>query len=130
MAVGGRREIRSQPAGLTTLITDDARQRFNAQVALYLPSGFTDELFNHHDAVAYPKGSILFGQGSPAGLIFLLISGVVKIYCPMGNTDRAFVQLAAPSDSLRLVDFIDSTRQRTRAIEAHALSKCMGAIVT
>jgi CRP-like cAMP-binding protein len=78
MAVAGKREIRSQPAGLTTLITDDARQRLHAQVDLYLPSGLTDELFNHHNAVAYPKGSILFGQGSPAGLIFLLISGVVK----------------------------------------------------
>jgi hypothetical protein len=44
MAIAGRRESRSQPAGLTTLITDDARQRFNAKVAQYLPRGFTDEL--------------------------------------------------------------------------------------
>jgi CRP-like cAMP-binding protein len=99
MAIAGRREIRSQPAWLTTLNTD-ARQRLHAQVDPYLPSRLTDELFNHHDAVAYPKGSMLFEQGSPAGLIFLLMSGVVKIYCPMGNTDRAFVRLAAPGDIL------------------------------
>jgi CRP/FNR family transcriptional regulator len=130
MAVAGKRETRSQPAGLTTLFTDDARQRLHAQVDLYLPSGLIDELFNHHNAVAYPKGSILFSQGSPAGLIFLLISGVVKISCPMGNTDRAFVRLAAPSDILGLVDFIDSTGKRTRAFEARALTKCVVALFT
>jgi CRP-like cAMP-binding protein len=130
MAVAGKREIRSQPTGLTTLITDDARQRFNAQVAQYLPTGFTDELFNHHNAVAYPKGSILFGQGSPADLIFWLISGVVKIYCQIGDTDRAFVRLAAPGDILGLADFIDSTGQRTRAFKAQALTKCVAALFT
>jgi CRP/FNR family transcriptional regulator, cyclic AMP receptor protein len=130
MAVAGRREMRPQPAGLTTLVCDDARQRFSAQVAQYLPSGFTDELFNHHDAVAYPKGSILFGQGSPAGLISLLILGVVKIYCPMGNTDRAFVRLAAPGDILGFENFIDSTGQSTRAFEAQALTKCVVALFT
>jgi CRP-like cAMP-binding protein len=130
MAVAGKRETRSQPAGLTTLITDDARQRLHAQFDLYLPRGLTDELFNHHNAVAYPKGSILFGQGSPAGLIFWLISGAVKVSCPMGNTDRAFVRLAAPGDILGLTDFIDSTGQRTRAFKAQALTKCVVALFT
>jgi CRP/FNR family transcriptional regulator, cyclic AMP receptor protein len=130
MAVAGKREIRSQPAGLTTLITDDARQRLHAQLDPYLPSRLTDELFNHHDAVAYPKGSMLFGQGSPADPIFWLIAGVVKIYCPMGDTDRAFVRLAAPGDILGLADFIDSAGKRTRAFEAQALTKCVVALFT
>jgi hypothetical protein len=56
MAAAGKREIRSQPAELTTLISDDARQRFHAQIGLYLPKGFTNELFNYHDTVAYPEG--------------------------------------------------------------------------
>jgi CRP-like cAMP-binding protein len=123
-------EVRSQPAGLTTLITDDARQRFHAQIGQYLPSGFTNELFNYHDKVAYPKGSILFGQDSPANLIFWLISGVVKIYCPIGNTDRTFVRLAGPGDILGLADSINSTGQRTRALKAQALTKCMVALLT
>ena len=130
MAVAGKGEIRSQPAGLTTLITDDARQRLHAQIALYLPNGLTDELFNHHDAVAYPKGSILFGQGTPADLIFWLKSGVVKISCPMGDTDRTSVRLAAPGDILGLTDFIDSAGKRTRAFEARALTKCVVALFT
>jgi CRP-like cAMP-binding protein len=48
----------------------------------------------------------------------------------MGNTDRAFVRLAAPGDILGLVDFIDSTGQRTRAFEAHPLTKCVVALFT
>jgi CRP-like cAMP-binding protein len=125
-----RCEIGSQRAGLTTLITDGARQRFNAQVAQYLPSGFTDELFNHHDAVAYPKGSILFRQDSPADLIFWLMSGVVKICCPMGDKGRAFVRFAAPGDIVGLADFIGSTGQRTRAFKAQALTKCVVGLFT
>jgi CRP-like cAMP-binding protein len=130
MAVAGGREMRSLPQGLTTLITDEARQRFNSQVAQYLPNGFTDELFNHHDAVAYPKGSILFEPGSSAGLTFLLMSGVVKICCPMGDKGRAFVRLAAPGDILGLADLIDSADQGARAFKAQALTKCVVALFT
>jgi CRP-like cAMP-binding protein len=86
--------------------------------------------YNHHDAVAYPKGSILFEQDSPAGLIFLLMSGVVKIYCPMGNIDRAFLRLTAPGEILGLADFMDSTGQGTRAFKAQALTKCVVALFT
>jgi CRP-like cAMP-binding protein len=58
------------------------------------------------------------------------MSGVVKVSCPMGNTGRAFVRLAAPGDILGLTDFIDSAGKRTRAFEAQALTKCVVALFT
>ncbi|MBF6570184.1 MAG: cyclic nucleotide-binding domain-containing protein [Candidatus Binataceae bacterium] len=63
-------------------ISDDLRNRLYGQLSQFLPEVLADELIRHHTAVTYAKGSVIFLQGSPADLMFWVLSGMVKVYAP------------------------------------------------
>ena len=109
---------------------EESQQRLRALLQPWLPKELVDELIEHHTSVTYSKDSIIFLQGSPADLIFWVVSGLVKIYCPLSGGGRTLVKLAGPADLLGHIDFVDPERRRAQAFEAHALTKCSIAIVT
>jgi CRP-like cAMP-binding protein len=95
-----------------------------------LPMEIIEELLSHHTVVAYPKGSTLFLQGSPADVLFWVFSGMVEIYCPQPDGSRVLVRLSGPGEVLGHVDFIDHKKRRAQMFEAYARTKCEVALLT
>jgi len=50
--------------------------------------------------VTYGQDSIIFLQGSPADLMFWIMSGLVKLYCPIADGDRTAGETCGPGDVL------------------------------
>jgi CRP/FNR family transcriptional regulator len=96
----------------------------------FLPPSLTDELVNHHTRLSYAKDALIFTQGAPADVLFYVLNGVVKIYCPIGDGERVLLRLAGPGDLLGNVDFLDSGEHRTQLFEAQAFTRCSLALLT
>lgn len=95
-----------------------------------IPGTFVDEIIGHHTVVNYNKGSMVFLEGSPADVMFLVIAGLVKVYCPRPDGTRILVKLAGPGDLIGHVDYIDSRGRRAQVFEVEALTKCSVALFT
>jgi CRP/FNR family cyclic AMP-dependent transcriptional regulator len=80
--------------------------------------------------VRCPKGSPLFDKGSPADVVFVVLSGIVKIYCALAGAARTLVELAGPGDLAGYADFSDRTGERSQLFEAEALTNACVALVT
>jgi CRP-like cAMP-binding protein len=111
-------------------IREDAQHRLHSQLLQFLPKELADELIRHHTSVTYHKDSIIFLQGSPADLMFWIMSGLVKLYCPRPDGNRTLVKLCGPGDVLGYADFIDPDHRHLQAFEAQALTKCTIALFT
>ncbi len=114
----------------STTNRDDAQHRLRSHLVQFLPEELADELVRHHTSVTYAKDSIIFLQGSPADLMFWIMSGLVKLYCPISDGDRTLVRLCGPGDVLGYADFIDPDNRHLQAFEAQALTKCTIALFT
>ena len=114
----------------SAMIRQDAQHRLHSQLLQFLPKELADELIRHHTSVTYAKDSIIFLQGSPADLMFWIMSGLVKLYCPISDGDRTLVRLCGPGDVLGYADFIDGDQRHLQAFEAQALTKCTIALFT
>jgi len=114
----------------STTNRDDAQHRLRSHLVQFLPDELADELVRHHTSVTYAKDSIIFLQGSPADLMFWIMSGLVKLYCPISDGDRTLVRLCGPGDVLGYADFIDPDNRHLQAFEAQALTKCTIALFT
>jgi CRP/FNR family cyclic AMP-dependent transcriptional regulator len=113
---------------MATLIPAESQRRSYAKLLEYLPKAIADELLSHHTAVTYAAGSNLFSHGSPADLIFWVISGLVKIYCPTGEEGRILVRIAGPGDALGFMYTVKSNSEELHAFEAQAFTKSVIAL--
>jgi CRP-like cAMP-binding protein len=103
---------------------EEAQHRFRAQVAQYLPSSLADELSKHHSSVTYAGGSTLILQGSPVDVIFWIISGVVKVYCPVPDGSRVLVRFAGSGDVLGFPALAGPEGGVLQPFDVQALTKC------
>ena len=97
---------------------------------LGLPAKFVDEIIGHHTVANYNKGSMVSLQGSPADLLFFVLTGLVKVYCPLPDGNRILLSLAGAGDLIGHVDYLDSEGRRAQVFELEALTKCSIALVT
>src|SRR4029077_8513618 len=79
-------------------LPQESHQRLHAQLVQSLPAQLVNELISHNTTVAYTKSSIIFLQGSPADLLFWILSGVVKVYCPMPDGKPVLARIAGPGE--------------------------------
>ena len=109
----------------------DATRRLEMRLGDFgLPGKFIDEIIGHHMVVNYNKGSMVFLQGSPADVMFLVLAGLVKVYCPRPDGTRILIKLAGPGDLIGHVDYIDSKGRHAQVFEVEALTKCSVALFT
>src|SRR6266478_5318168 len=109
----------------------DATRRLEMRLGDFgIPGKFVDEIIGHHTVVNYNKGSMVFLQGSPADVMFLVLAGLVKVYCPRPDGTRILVKLAGPGDLIGHVDYIDSRGHHAQVFEVEALTKCSVALFT
>lgn len=114
----------------STIKSDHAQDRLHSQLVQFLPEELADELIRHHTSATYAKDQIIFLQGSAANFIFWIVSGHVKLYCPISDGDRTLVRLCGPGDVLGYADFIDADNRHRQAFEAQASTKCTIALFT
>jgi len=77
----------------------DATRRLEMRLGDFgIPGKFTDEIIDHHTVVNYNKGSMVSLQGSPADVMFWVLAGLVKVYCPRPDGTRILVKLAGPGE--------------------------------
>jgi CRP/FNR family cyclic AMP-dependent transcriptional regulator len=114
-----------------TQASEEAKEQLASRLAVYgIPAGFVEELLSRYNTIAYEKGSRLFLRGAPADLLFLVFSGVTKVYFPHPDGTRVLVHLAGPSDLIGNVNHIDQKGRRVQSFEVEALTRCTAALLT
>ena len=109
----------------------EAKARLQKQISEFrLPSGLADELIGRHTLVNYNPGSMVVFQGSPADVVFYVISGLVKVYCPRLDGTRVLVKIAGPGDLVGYADYLDTRGHRAQIFEVQSLTKSSAALLT
>jgi len=89
-----------------------------------VPSELIDEVVELQAGITFERGAMVFCEGSSDGLLACVISGFVKVYCPVGDGVRTLVRLAAPSDVIGYQNYLDGRDRSARLFEAQASSRC------
>jgi CRP-like cAMP-binding protein len=111
-------------------VPDEARTRLQSDLEKILPRHLAEEMLAHYTLVTYARDAFLFLTGSPADVTFWILSGMVKLYCPVGDGNRTLVRLAGPGDVVGVVDHVNGEGVREQTWEAQALTKCTAALLT
>jgi CRP/FNR family transcriptional regulator, cyclic AMP receptor protein len=117
-------------ASLQTVVRENETARVLANLGNWgLPASLVSEITRENIVVQHPKGFRLFAHGTPADVVMIIVSGVVKIYCSNGNGRRFMIQLAGPSEVIGYTDFLDNRGRRCQVFEAEAMTNCSVALV-
>jgi len=77
----------------------EGEEKLKQRLARYgMPSEAIAALLSRQTIVRYPKGSPLMPTGSSADAVFVVMSGMVKVYCSGWRGTRVLVDLAGPGD--------------------------------
>jgi CRP/FNR family cyclic AMP-dependent transcriptional regulator len=95
---------------------------------LNLPTDLVDELIGRHIAVVFEKGALAFCEGNTDGMLACILSGYVKINCPVADGNRTLVRLAGPGEIIGYPDYIDEKNRNAHLFEAQVASKCILAL--
>jgi CRP-like cAMP-binding protein len=116
--------------GIAPRAVTQGQDRLTARLEQYgLPRAAIEVLLSHHTLVRYPKGASLFGKGSPADVVFAVMSGMIKIFCSAGP-ERILIDLAGPGDLAGYADFSEIGGVRSQIFEAEALTATCVALFT
>src|SRR5260370_38398436 len=91
---------------------------------LNLPPELVDELIDNHIAIVFEKGALAFCEGNADGMLALILSGYVNVYCPVGDGNRTLVRMAGPGEIIGYADYVDEKGRHARLFEAQVASKC------
>jgi CRP-like cAMP-binding protein len=109
----------------------EADNRLKKQICdIGLPSDLTDDIVGHYTLLDYKKGATIAVPGSPADVLFYIMSGLVKVYCPCVDGSRILIMLAGLGDFIGYVDDLDSRGHRVQIFEIEALTKTSVALFT
>jgi CRP/FNR family transcriptional regulator, cyclic AMP receptor protein len=112
-------------------ITAQAQEKLMARLlSLGMPRQAASTLLERHMLLRYPKGAELFTKGSPADVVFAVISGVVKVVSVRPGSDRVLVELAGTGDLVGYADFADARGERSQLFGAQALTNSCVALFT
>jgi CRP/FNR family cyclic AMP-dependent transcriptional regulator len=92
--------------------------------SLNLPLGLVDELIERHIPVVFEKGALAFCEGNTDGMLACILSGYVKVYCPVADGNRTLVRMAGPGEVIGYPDYVDEKGRNARLFEAQVASKC------
>jgi CRP/FNR family transcriptional regulator, cyclic AMP receptor protein len=95
-----------------------------------VPNAIIEDLVDHRSAVSYPRGAMIFLEGSPGDLFGCVLAGYVKVYCNTANGARVLARLSGPGDIIGYADAEDGKGRRSKIFETQALTKCSIALFT
>src|SRR6202041_1095603 len=112
-------------------LSAQAQERLLSRLlAMGLPRPGASALLERHMLVRYPKGAELFSMGSPADVLFAVLTGLVKVHSSRAGSDPVLVELAGPGDLVGYADFADADGARSQLFEATALTNTTVALFT
>src|SRR5258707_14704382 len=112
-------------------VSAQAQERLlNKLSSMGLPRAAGTALFERHMLGRYPKGAELFTMGSPADVVFAVLTGLVKVHSSRPGSDPVLVELAGPGDLVGYADFSDADGARSQLFEATALTNTSVALFT
>jgi CRP/FNR family cyclic AMP-dependent transcriptional regulator len=110
---------------------EDAFGRLRKNLSAWsIPSELIETLHDRYIAVPFEKGAIVFREGSTDDLIACVLSGYVKVNCPVGDGSRTLTRLAGPGELIGYSDSINASGRRARLFESQAFSKCSVALIS
>ncbi len=95
-----------------------------------VPSAIIDDLVDYRNTISYPRGAMVFLEGSPGDLFGCVLAGYVKVYCNTAHGARVLARLSGPGDIIGYADSEDGKGRRTKIFETQALTKCSIALFT
>ncbi len=111
-------------------IPENCRARFECQLhGLGIPTDAAKELLDGHPLVNYGRDSTIFMAGTPADIMFAVVSGWVRVYYCIGSR-RILAKLAGPGDVIGHMETPRENGPGRRMFEAYSLGKCTVALVT
>ena len=112
-------------------MTEQYRERVQAALVEWgLPREVAEEACDHRTIVSYPKGAILYLQGSSADFLFCVLSGIVGVYCPQPDGNRILFTLAGPNEIVEPRAFPNSRGLLSQCFESHARTRCDVALIS
>jgi len=93
-----------------------------------VPCELIDEVVEVQPGITFDRGAMVFCEGTADGLLACVISGFVKVYCPVGDGIRTLVRIAVPGDIIGYQNYLDGKDRCARLFEAQASSKCSVAL--
>ena len=112
-------------------VSAQAQERLLTRLSsMGLPRAAATTLLERHMLVRYPKGAELFTMGSPADVVFAVLTGLVKVHSSRAGSDPVLVELAGPGDLVGYADFADGDGGRSQLFEATALTNTTVALFT
>jgi CRP/FNR family cyclic AMP-dependent transcriptional regulator len=112
-------------------VSAQAQERLLTKLSsMGLPRSAATALLERHMLVRYPKGAELFSMGSPADVVFAVLTGLVKVHSSRPGSDPVLVEIAGPGDLVGYADFADADGGRSQLFEATALSNTCVALFT
>jgi len=95
-----------------------------------IPPELTNEMLERFIPVAFEKGSLVFSEGSTDDILACVLSGYVKVYCPLADGNRTLMRLAGPGEVIGYAEYRNERGKRARMFEAVCSSKCMLALIS
>jgi len=112
-------------------VSAQAQERLLSRLSsMGLPRSAATALLERHMLVRYPRGAELFSMGSPADVVFAVLTGLVKVQSSRAGSDPVLVELAGPGDLVGYADFADADGGRSQLFEAAALTNTSVALFT
>jgi CRP-like cAMP-binding protein len=95
-----------------------------------IPEAPAREILEHYAPLHFDRGEVIFPYGASSDVVFVAVSGIVKLYAPKGDDEFYLVEIAGPADILGPGHFVDYKNRRCQLVEARALTKCTVALFT
>jgi len=94
------------------------------------PQGVAADLNRSAHILTYEKGARVFHAGEPADLLYVIVSGEVKLYYGDAQGERLLVAICRRGEVLGSMDLDGGDSEATQLFTAEALSRCKLAIIT
>ena len=91
---------------------------------LNLSLSLVEELIERHIPISFEKGAMAFCEGNTDGMLACVLSGYIKVYCPVADGNRTLVRMACPGEVIGYQDYFDEKGRRARLFEAQVARKC------
>jgi CRP-like cAMP-binding protein len=94
-----------------------------------LPQGLIEKLFSRHVTQFHPKRSVIFGQGSPADVLYWIKKGAVELYRGGAHGKYFLARLVGPTEIIGFAE-IDEGGEASEIFEARARLNCEVVMIT
>src|SRR5579883_2428356 len=112
-------------------IPSQALRRIQALLSQWnLSAAFFEQLIEHSASGLFARGDCLYQRNATGDVGYLILSGLVKVLCPLDGARRVIVRIAGPGDFIGTADSLQDGGRRVQVFQAQAMTAVSAAIFT